>query len=499
MYNLSCNHEIRLNELIDALQELGDSINVRYEASREGDIYRSSLDNTRVKRDLDWVPLFSLKEGLAKTYSWFLANAPTRVEKAAVKKKQANSVRLLKKLRPYGENLLACIALYLLINHGPSWLTDMNVDFKLVYIFIIGVLYGSKQSVISAVLASGLYFADNLQNGREWVSLLYDPEVLFILALYLFFGLVVGFVSDKHKRETVEIGQKLQVEQERYDFLNTVYKDTRYVKDELQRQLIGSKDSIGRIYNIVKELESHEPEDVVSSSIHVLENLLETKQISIYAVNQTDYLRLMIKSGNEELLLPKTIRMSEHGWVKKVVESQTIFVNRTMSSEAPMMAAPVINNGVVVSIISIHDVNFARLNLNYQNVFKMTVEMISNSLARAFQFVGATSANRYVGETPVLQENWFRQVVESKLAAKKQHNAEFVLLTIQSDEKQSVRHVVERVADTLRESDYIGMIRNEIVLLLNNSNEAEAAIVIRRLEKNGITARVLNGEEAYAG
>ncbi|EFM10542.1 NAD-dependent epimerase/dehydratase [Paenibacillus curdlanolyticus YK9] len=499
VYNLSCNHEIRLNELIDALQELGDSINVRYEASREGDIYRSSLDNTRVKRDLDWVPLFSLKEGLAKTYSWFLANAPTRVEKAAVKKKQANSVRLLKKLRPYGENLLACIALYLLINHGPSWLTDMNVDFKLVYIFIIGVLYGSKQSVISAVLASGLYFADNLQNGREWVSLLYDPEVLFILALYLFFGLVVGFVSDKHKRETVEIGQKLQVEQERYDFLNTVYKDTRYVKDELQRQLIGSKDSIGRIYNIVKELESHEPEDVVSSSIHVLENLLETKQISIYAVNQTDYLRLMIKSGNEELLLPKTIRMSEHGWVKKVVESQTIFVNRTMSSEAPMMAAPVINNGVVVSIISIHDVNFARLNLNYQNVFKMTVEMISNSLARAFQFVGATSANRYVGETPVLQENWFRQVVESKLAAKKQHNAEFVLLTIQSDEKQSVRHVVERVADTLRESDYIGMIRNEIVLLLNNSNEAEAAIVIRRLEKNGITARVLNGEEAYAG
>ncbi|MNG21457.1 hypothetical protein D3C84_1058200 [compost metagenome] len=99
----------------------------------------------------------------------------------------------------------------------------------------------------------------------------------------------------------------------------------------------------------------------------------------------------------------------------------------------------------------------------------------------------------------MLQENWFRQVVESKLAAKKQHNAEFVLLTIHSDDGQSVRSAVERVADTLRESDYIGMIRNELVLLLNNSNEAEAAIVIRRLEKNGITARVISGEEAYAG
>lgn len=497
VYNLSGCRETSLNELVESLKGFSDVSGVRYEASREGDIYRSCLDNAKVKRQLDWVPLYSLDEGLRRTYEWFKAERARQAEARPARAKREFSLGgRFKRVRPYAENALAFCAVLALSLNDPGWLAQTLVDFKLVYIILLGVLYGSKQSIISAVLASGLYFFEHLQNGRDWVSLLYDPEVLFMLAIYLFFGLLVGFVSDRHRREAAEMRNDLQAERERYDFLNAVYKDTRLVKDELQRQLVGSKDSIGRIYSIVKKLETLEPEQIVTSSVDVLEHLLESRRISIYSVNGTNFLRLMIKSGGSSFLLPKTIRLSEHPWYAEVIDGKSVRVNRSLESGAPVIAAPIVHDGTVVAIVSVHDTEFERLTLGFENLFKVSVEMISDSLARAFQFVGATRSERYVDDTPVLQEASFNQVLESKTAAKRLHNADFVLLEVRAD-LGNLKRVADRIAETLRDSDYLGLIRDRLVLLLSNSNSEEAGFVMNRLANKGIETKLMSEEEAY--
>lgn len=67
--NISTRKETSLRELLAAFETAaGHSIDVCYAPAREGDIYRSVLDNTACSRLLHFVPQMSLTEGVCRTY-----------------------------------------------------------------------------------------------------------------------------------------------------------------------------------------------------------------------------------------------------------------------------------------------------------------------------------------------------------------------------------------------------------------------------------------------
>ncbi|WP_046212497.1 NAD-dependent epimerase/dehydratase family protein [Paenibacillus wulumuqiensis] len=497
IYNLSTNTETSLNELIGILEQLEPIQDVNYKESRAGDIYRSSLDNTMVKKDLDWLPLYSVQEGMEKTYAWFREHHSRKPAINARIGGKSGYTNWFPMIRPYAENLLAFAILFMISQYGSKWSISADIDFKLVYIILLGIVYGARQSILSSVLASGLFFYEALSNGRDWQTLLYDPEALFIFAIYLFFGMVVGFVSDKHKRESVSIHNELAAEKERYVFLSHIYKDTRKIKEELQRQLIGSKDSIGRIYTITRKLESFESEEVITASIDVLENLLDTRHISIYSVNETNHMRLLVQSKNAGFSLPKTIRLDEHPYFREAIESKTMFVNKTMAAEVPMYIVPVIHNQQVIALVSLHEPSFENLNMNYENMLKVSVDMISSSLARAFQYEGATRQHRYIDDLPVLNESAFRQILRAREEAYRMHGSDYTLLAL-AEQGRSLSDLAHLVNGVKRDSDHLGMIAGHPVLLLSNANHAEAQLVINRLDYHGVEASVLQEEIAYA-
>ena len=71
-YNLSTQTETSLRELVSLLAEIcGREIVPKYDAEREGDIYKSMLSNSRARRGLDWQPATTLAEGLRRTYEYF--------------------------------------------------------------------------------------------------------------------------------------------------------------------------------------------------------------------------------------------------------------------------------------------------------------------------------------------------------------------------------------------------------------------------------------------
>ncbi|WP_163099329.1 NAD-dependent epimerase/dehydratase family protein [Peribacillus alkalitolerans] len=72
LYNVGTNTEVSVNELVDILKKVSQKdLNVEYGAPREGDIYRSCLDNTEISQKFDWQPKFTFEEGLKKTYEAF--------------------------------------------------------------------------------------------------------------------------------------------------------------------------------------------------------------------------------------------------------------------------------------------------------------------------------------------------------------------------------------------------------------------------------------------
>jgi UDP-glucose 4-epimerase len=71
IYNISTCTEVSVNELADTLAKVtGRQVERRFEAMREGDIYRSALDNTAGRKGLNWQPRVGLSDGLAITYDY---------------------------------------------------------------------------------------------------------------------------------------------------------------------------------------------------------------------------------------------------------------------------------------------------------------------------------------------------------------------------------------------------------------------------------------------
>jgi len=73
VYNLSTKTETSIRQLVTYLSAVaGKKIVPKYAPPRSGDIYRSSLDNLRASRGMDWAPKTPLEEALKHTYEHFL-------------------------------------------------------------------------------------------------------------------------------------------------------------------------------------------------------------------------------------------------------------------------------------------------------------------------------------------------------------------------------------------------------------------------------------------
>lgn len=501
VYNLSANTENSVNELIGALQGLHGSVAFVYSEQREGDIYRSKLDNRRIANDLDWVPKNSFQEGLAKTYEWFVQKHASQEQTRIKAKKLSAPSRLgqvIRTLLPYAENALAfgfTAWMSLLLRDS---LSDF-IDIKIIYIILLGILYGNRQSMLAVGMSTALYMFNELNKGREMLSLFYDTDFFFHVAVYLFIGLVVGYTIERKNTMLESKKRELESLSEKHEFLTEVFKETRQVKDELQQQIMNNGDSFGKIYSVVKELESLEPEKIFTSTVSVVESVMKSQAVTIYTVNKYgSYLRLLARSSGTQFDASKSIKVEDFPYIQKLLHEKKLFVNKDLKGDIPLLAAPVFNNGKVVAVISVHTMKFDYFTLYHQNLFKIIVDLISSSLSRALSYVEATAIQRYIDGTPVLKPEVFADILASKQVANAKHGVEFMLLTpIETFDVSD--ETPQKVSRFLRETDYLGMsMEGKLLVLLSNSSQEEASFVLNRFEQNGIYMRMVDEEFSYA-
>ena len=70
-FNISTAKETSVNELYTIIKKVvGFEKEPFYANSREGEVLRSCLDNTRAKTILNWNPKYSIEEGIELTIAW---------------------------------------------------------------------------------------------------------------------------------------------------------------------------------------------------------------------------------------------------------------------------------------------------------------------------------------------------------------------------------------------------------------------------------------------
>ena len=72
IYNIGTGKETSVNELIEVFSKvLGREIKPEYAPPRKGEVHRISLDADMAKRELSFVPKYSLPEGIRETIEWY--------------------------------------------------------------------------------------------------------------------------------------------------------------------------------------------------------------------------------------------------------------------------------------------------------------------------------------------------------------------------------------------------------------------------------------------
>ncbi|EMI09529.1 NAD-dependent epimerase/dehydratase family protein [Anoxybacillus gonensis] len=76
IYNVSTNVETTINDLVYFIaKEFGERISPTYKNARPGDIYRSCLDNKKIISSFGWEPIYTVEDGISKTYEIITSNA----------------------------------------------------------------------------------------------------------------------------------------------------------------------------------------------------------------------------------------------------------------------------------------------------------------------------------------------------------------------------------------------------------------------------------------
>lgn len=490
VYNLSTNTEVSINDIVRNLEKIHGPLHTINGMPRPKDIYNSRLCNELVKRELDWTPMYVLEDGLQKTYDWASSAISKPVE---VNKKKKEIPTWFKEWKPYMENFIFfCLLSMIVLNIPITVFTIFEIG--VFYIMTIGAIYGNRQAFLAVILSFILLLTDNLRQGREFISLMYDTTFFFQLATFLFIGLVVGYSVQRKNNTITEQKEAIEDLQKRHLFLGEIHQDVRAVKDELQMRVLTSEDSFGKIYSIIKQLDDLEPEKVLTRTVNVVQKIMKCDSVSIYMFNKyQSYLRLVANSNNSEnRTFINSIKVEETPYVQQMINTGKHFMNKSLLHDTPLMAAPIYHNKQMIAIISIDELPFESFSNYHENLFKVITELIETSLGRAFDYIKITEEMRYFEQTTILKPEIFKEIVNSKIEAKERYNMPFALLTMPVTQSQ-LKVTADKVGQLLRETDYISFENDELYILLSNTKQEDISYVLKRFKDAGVMLEIYEG------
>ena len=358
----------------------------------------------------------------------------------------------------------------------------------------MGILWGQSQAYLAMILSSALFIGGNLFLGMDIVTFVYTPENLLRLAAYILVGMVTGYSIERKNRDLESRDLTIQSLKNKYSFLTDVYNETKIIKNELENQIIDAEDSFGVIYGIIQKLESLEIEKIFSSAIGAIERIMKTNLVSIYTLNyggSNNFMRLRSRSILLEDKIPNSIKISNFKELEEVVKTKSIYVNRKLDPNIPVMMAPVLDEKKVIAIVSVHRTKFENLTLHYENLFQTIVGLITNTFKRAYFFEASLRDKRYIADTRILTSQTFGKILREVKNNKEELGMSYALLAV-SSQGETHSQISNKAINCIRDNDYIGLSDSgKIYILLSNTKNNYANIVTGRLHKIGIKSSLV--------
>ena len=303
--NLSSKDKVTLLELSHMLKAYFPNTRIDFENNT---LYTRPISVFAAKKIFNWEAVYNFSDempGLMESFS-VLTLRKYDWEWALDK------LSLLQKYLKWPELVLGALVAQYLSELTGIMIQFKYVDFRLFYVVIMSMVYGLQFGLLASVLAGASIIYSWSQLGADLSLLTYTVGNWFPFSVYFATGVVVGFIRDKKETEIQNEKKQTLLIYDKYKFLYEVFEEVRVLKDEFRGQLLGYKDSFGKIYTVTQKLDTLQEEDVFVNALSILEELLSNKTVAIYSLDSTkEYARLEVNSISLKGESKKSIRLNE--------------------------------------------------------------------------------------------------------------------------------------------------------------------------------------------
>lgn len=441
-------------------------------------------DDKVVRFKYGWFPKISLLEDFSDIYDQYL-------DSIGEKERRIDRWKIwLDKHRPIVKIVELVIGFFLFefLNHLAGNQAQFKmIDLRLVFIVLFGSLYGINYGIAAAALETISLLAAYEREGVGWTTLFYEPSNWIPFIFYFAVGAICGYVRMKNKENIEFVTDENKLIQEKFLFMRDMYQDSLYDKRTYKKQIMGSRDSFGKIFDITRKLDTVLPQELFIETIHVMEDMLENHAVAVYSLGKnSEFGRLEIASKEIRSEFPNSIRISKYQAAISELEDGNVWVNRELLPDYPAYMAGIRKNKELVMIVCIKEVRSDQMTLYYMNLFKILCGLVEVALLRALEYQEAAKNMQYVEGTHILKTSYFMERLETFHAMQDEMVASYILLRLEHPGK-SKEEADQILQNLIRANDVWGISEEgELYLILSQTDKESLPIVSGRLKKAGI-------------
>lgn len=501
VYQVPRDLQVQLSELIDGMKILEPEFSVVYEENSEknaAEIWNVSVEVTAVLReDYGWFPRYGILEEIPRLYEEY---SKRRKRKKPLYQKMVSYFRS----QPVVFKILELIAAAVM-SEWMLWYTSGEaqlsmLDIRLLFVVVISTMYDMKFGMAAAFLASVFYGIEQIQEGINGLTLFYEPGNWIPFLAYFSVAAVCSYVQMNNRDRIHFVQEENALLRDKLTFVQGLYLNTVKDKKELRRQILGSRDSFGKIYDVIRKLDSTRPQKIFMRSIHVLEELMENNTVAIYSLSKNkSFARLEAASKDILRTLSPSCSVEQFPEAVKAAEKGELWVNRLLKEGYPMYMAGIRDNGELVLLLAVYKVEDSQKSLYFQNLMKILCGLIETTLLRAFRYQNAVWREQHIADSIFLKEKYFYEKLSLFHRMYEDQINTYTLMYVDRG-TMSLERAGEILMKMTRENDVIGLGAGEkIYMILNQTGPDQAGPAIQRLEMAGFVCRIIEHMDEERG
>lgn len=430
-----------------------------------------------------WFPKHRLKDDIEELLK-VIKKDETHARRAALKN---NRWKRIKKILLISIEMVFVFVLSEILN---IWMGEKYrlgyVDFRVLFVIIMGLSHGTGAGIAASVCSCIAYLAKNMSD-RNWQIIFYNIENWFPFVAYFLTGMVVGHVKDKYEEMLNFKKEEHAVLERKYNFLTELYTKILENKEEFSHQIISYEDSFGKLYQVVRKLNSTVQDQIFYEAIFAIEEILETKSVAIYTIGASKrYARLNVCSRMLTEKISKSIDLSNYDMLMKAFEQKQNWYNAEGYKDYPAYASPVWKEGSLCGAIIIWNASAAQMKMDYYNKFSILSGLVQDALVRAIEYGEQKISSQMIGNTKILQPEYFEEILSIREKIGNEGLSDYMLLEVEAPEL-SLEQLGESITCVIRNNDIVGMRKDQkVYLLLSQINDTNWQGVKERLEAVGI-------------